>query len=325
MSILIGGSPSTGSSLLRRILNRHPDVFCGSESSLFCKPGLYSDWSKNKTRLLSKSYWGIKNAGWHHFIGLSLDDEYNLNKSELNSLIDKSNWFSEFIENLYEPILEKNDKIIWAEKTPSNVFCFNEFIDSFPEGQIVHIVRHPQDCIASLINRGMKLYQAVAVYLVNVNQALQLQDLSRLYTIKYEDLVVQPELTIKELFNFLDLEYFDSVLSGDDIPLGSDYMEGWNYRESGTVGSASMGRFKKLDSLEQSRINSYIYYMSTDVAGNKINIRSLSEAFGYNLEDITAKPEFLRKLKLERKLDILNRICKGAYFNTKNYPIYVRT
>ena len=56
MPILIGCSPSTGSSLLRRILNRHSQVFCGPETSLLTKKGFYSDWDLYKNRILNLNY-----------------------------------------------------------------------------------------------------------------------------------------------------------------------------------------------------------------------------------------------------------------------------
>ena len=41
--IIIGGSGSSGSSLLATILNRHPEVAVGPELSLFNKPVLYEN------------------------------------------------------------------------------------------------------------------------------------------------------------------------------------------------------------------------------------------------------------------------------------------
>ena len=37
MQVVMGGSGSTGSSLLKNILNRHPDIFSGEETEFFAK------------------------------------------------------------------------------------------------------------------------------------------------------------------------------------------------------------------------------------------------------------------------------------------------
>jgi len=122
MSVLIGCSPSTGSSLLRRILNRHPELFCGSETSLFAKKELYTDWRKAKPKITRTSVMGLSNAGWHDLIGVTLDDDYPWTKPELKRLIKSSNNFLSLADHFYEPILKREGKSKWLEKTPSNAF-----------------------------------------------------------------------------------------------------------------------------------------------------------------------------------------------------------
>ena len=68
MAILIGCSGSTGSSLLKTILNRHAQLFAGPEASLFAFPQLYADWNKYKQGVLTN----IKTDAWQMRKGMDL-------------------------------------------------------------------------------------------------------------------------------------------------------------------------------------------------------------------------------------------------------------
>ena len=73
MAVLIGGSGSTGSSLLRTILNRHPLIFSGSELNFFNKKQLYYNWNKYKTRVLTKNnFYCLYTTGWFPYKSTAL-------------------------------------------------------------------------------------------------------------------------------------------------------------------------------------------------------------------------------------------------------------
>ncbi len=70
--VIMGGSGSTGSSLLKNILNRNSKIFAGTETSLFCKKGIYFNWSSAKSRLLKRGVRGLRNFGFHIYNGTDL-------------------------------------------------------------------------------------------------------------------------------------------------------------------------------------------------------------------------------------------------------------
>ena len=322
MAILIGGSPSTGSSLLRRILNRHSKVFCGSESSIFCKPGLYENWNRNRHKLFRKSVFGLKNAGWHHLVGLTMEDDYHLSSQQIKSIAAKSqDSFKQFITSFYAPALNAHQKSIWAEKTPANVFCFKAFAKTFENAKLIHIVRHPQDSIASLVNRGMPAFQAVAVYLLSTSAGLNAPDQSLIFTIRYEDLVGAPESTLKQLMNYLELDYEDQMVEADKNVVGTDHMKGWRYRESGTIASGSIGRFNMLDEQQQVELNSYLHFIQTNLYGEYRNISEIASHLNYQLAGPDHQRKYNRVLSNLKTKDQLNRTFRMANFNILNYPL----
>ena len=87
MAILIGCSGSTGSSLLKTILNRHSQIFAGPEAGLFAFPQVYDNWEKYKHQLLTT----IKTDAWQLRIGMDLlQPPFGWEAVELQRVIQKS-------------------------------------------------------------------------------------------------------------------------------------------------------------------------------------------------------------------------------------------
>ena len=322
MSILIGCSPSSGSSLLRRILNRHSKVFCGSETSLLAKAALYTDWQKHRKKLIANSIWGLPNAGWHKFIGIELTEEYGYTKVDFKRLMEQEHSsFQNFISAFYQPILKKYSKQIWAEKTPSNAFTLHLFLDAFPEGKAIHIVRHPLDAIASLTNRGMSAYNAVAVYLLNTAKALELINDPRVITLKYEDLVMRPQRTLEELCKFLEITYEEKMLLPPGKEGGVESMKGWNYKETETVQQGSMGRFQKLQQAKQDELLSRVLMTKTSLPLQHRSIAAIAKQLDYDLPLHSIEVNMKEILKRDKARDLRSRLFSKTYFNKANYPI----
>lgn len=323
MSILIGCSPSSGSSLLRRMLNRHSMVFCGSETSMFAKEELYLDWKKNKRKINRPSLFGLSNAGWHNLIGVHLDEEYNYNPKKFRELIksDHAN-FSDFADDFYKPILDRHKKSIWAEKTPSNAFTLEMFLQKFEKGKVIHIVRNPLDAIASLHNRGMTLYNAVAVYLLNTSTALELQFNESCFTLKYEDLVTKSKEQLEHLCDFISIDYESTMLEPTKVEGGITKMKGWNYKETEPVRQGSIGRFQLLDTITKADILERIMLTYTDLPLIHKSISDICTSLDYELEYHSTDLSILEKLEREKREDIKQRHFSRAYFRMPNYPIH---
>ncbi|NNF22472.1 MAG: sulfotransferase [Saprospiraceae bacterium] len=323
MALLIGGSPSTGSSLLRRILNRHSKVFCGSETALFSKEELYEKWGKQSPRLFRKYFAGLRSAGWHHLRGIIIDNEYSISNEELKQLLYASNSFPDFAEVFYMKSMKEESKMIWAEKTPSNVFCFNKFLKSFPGSKVIHIVRNHEDTIASLINRGMHVYDACVIYLLNTTAGLEYINKPTCLTIQYENLVTDPGTIVPQLCQFMEIPFESSMLDPDQQKLPNDYMEGWKYRETASIQSGSIGRFKQLDDRERNDITCLMYRLRSALDTTYKSIPELADKMSYDIQPEAADYSLSFNLERHMILDRTKRTLKGSYFNHFNYPVYV--
>ncbi len=327
MSILIGGSPSTGSSLLRRILNRHPLIFCGSETSLLAKAEIYDDWPAYKSKLFKKSFFGISNAGWHNFTGVEIGEDYPVSKSEARTIASNSDSLVDFTSKFFGQCLKVKCKKIWAEKTPSNAFTLSRFLDTYnEEARALHTVRHPLDAISSLHNRGMTLYNALSVYLLNVSKAQQVEQDSRVLAIKYEDLVTTPEQQLSLLWKHLGVaDPQEEVLESQGQESGVTKMEGWKSEETAAPNTQSIGRFAELPLSSQRRLMAGIELLTHNLDTELKDIRAVAQYYGYQLPDPQAvNQDDYNFLSTDRERDMKKRRYSKAYFRAANYPIILR-
>jgi len=328
MAGLIGGSGSTGSSLLRQILNRHSHVFCGPETSLFCKPELYTDWEESKKSILKKGWGGLRSKSWHIFRGFELTKkEHNVSEDLLTPMIEQAQSFPEFAKAYFKNSL-KDSKEIWLEKTPGNAYNFRSFISLFPNGKIIHIYRDPYDTIASLCNRGFSHYQATCIYLLNTSYALSCKDESAYEDISYESLVKDPEPTVQKLCKHLNIDFEQKMIFGESNTYTDDptKIKGWNYDETSGIGVGSVGKFKTLPQKDQEII---IYACKTIQVSPIIvkkenlgyhNVNSLCKALGYEFKE-QRTTSYYKDLKNQKSKDLWLRTKKNAYYNFFNYPV----
>jgi hypothetical protein len=108
---------------------------------------------------------------------------------------------------------------IWVEKTPGHVCAIPYLLHTFPLSKIIVIVRDGRDVVSGLRwDRGYDLTHAsnrwVNDNLAALNHFLTADDDNRrrIYFLKYEELVVAPQITVRALCSFLNLPFIPSML-----------------------------------------------------------------------------------------------------------------
>ena len=98
----------------------------------------------------------------------------------------------------------------WAEKTPKNVQAFS-FLSQFNFLKLVHVVRDCRDVILSHHpNHKQQYWVEIERWNEDVQTGLNHED--SCFTIRYEDLVLKTERTLKELCEFLGLRFDRAML-----------------------------------------------------------------------------------------------------------------
>ena len=167
---------------------------------------------------------------------------------------------------LYESRL--HNKVIPCEQTPRNLFFIDEIIQFYPNAKIICMIRDPRDVLLSQkykwkrrflghddmplkeVIRAWFNYHPVTISKLWNSSAKKILDSAKkknIYVIKFEELIMQPETVIKELCNFLNIDFNVSMLMipaegssiANDVPgkSGIDKSKTGNFLRGGLTGA----------------------------------------------------------------------------------------
>ena len=318
--IIIGGSGSSGSTLLKSLLNRHSKIAIGPELSIFNKNMFYeTPFEKIKDNLKTILDDGMCTDGWFLYPPTFSDfEKYGWNKNDFIKMALSKDTHKDFIDDFMNVFLDKSQKKIWAEKTPANSYCFNEFNTIYPNARFIHLYRDGKDVVTSLIKRGMNPYYATMMWLYNTSTAANYKNKNNYFEIKYESLVNNPKETLIELLSFLKLDYEPTIITNNDFE--TNKLSSWNNSPTGNISTNSIGTHKALDNYSKYVFNNTIINKRHAINKN-IKYRStkeILELFGYDLFEykITKSEKFYFHLKL-----IISYVkdLKGRYFTYKKH------
>ena len=309
-SILIGGCGSSGTTLLAHLLNASNSIFCGPELNLFNKLKLYLQPFKYtyrdflallkngipttgncETDLLSEST-HRKPASTRNFM-LDLD-VYDYTEYQVSKIASECQSFFEFSNKFYEPCLKKEKKIIWAEKTPTNVYCIKEFLSLFSSGLYIHIVRDGRDVVPSLMKRGYDAEAAIRRWIHDTAAGYHFREHEKCLIIKYEDLVTHPKKIIKKIFQFTDISENVELLirkARNSSRMYNLHNE-WNFRPDQEISNSAMLKWKRSDYSDKAFLEQLFKHTHLDetLASNwgmplPCNGNDLLTLFGYDASD----------------------------------------
>ena len=327
MPVIVGGSPSTGSSLLRQMLNRHPEVYCGPETSLFAFPQLFEDWNGSKGKLLSQR--GLTAPDIQLTRGTDLiGHEQQWERSGLVELMTESASLPAFADAYFARPMRVYGASIWAEKTPANVLNFKAFHRAFEEPVVVHVVRDPLDTIASLVTRGLSVHAAVSRYLFNTAFGLSAKDLTGYVEVKYEQLVTDPERALTAVLERMDLSYTHEMVSpGNSEMREAPTMKGWLHSEVDAPSDKGIGRFSELPADVQALVLSGLHLLRIRprfLLANELEHQSVADicsALDYPMFAGTPSTAHRAQLARQRRRDVLRSLKERRTFLLAKRPI----
>lgn len=244
--IFVISLPRSGSTLLRLILDTHPEISCPDELSL--------------GRLTSSLYTTF--AGLHE----TTDRTYqSLKPSPDDPLLPD---IRQVIDGMMAAFAERKGKRFWCDKTPSNVDFADLLAGVFPEARFLMLHRHCLDFVSSCIrftaySQPMPMLD-VALRRHYPNHTLGFIDAweerttemlrferemdGRAHRLRYEDLVREPRGTLAALFSFLGVSFDPSLIDKVFVtehrqrPNGGD----WRAYMSTKISDESIGAGSKL-------------------------------------------------------------------------------
>lgn len=202
----IVGSARSGTTLLRVILNSHPEIAVPPESRFITELWQGTD-EEDVPSFLRRL------AGHRQFQGWELPIEAVA--AEIGER--RSVRYPEAIAAAYRAYTKEHGKQRWGDKTPRYILNIDLLNKIFPEARFVHLVRDGRNVALSYAGMpfGPKTApKAAAVWservMAGVHNGRPLGP-GRYVEIRYEDLVRDTEVVVKELCTFVDVA-FDPVM-----------------------------------------------------------------------------------------------------------------
>lgn len=198
----IVGCARTGTTLLRTMLNHHPEVAIPLES-LFIVDYLRQgdDVPIEKLKALIVAECEIKEWG----LQLRAED------------IAACQNVRELINRIHEIYTTAHDKEKWGQKTPRFVRYGSLFKQYYPDAKFIHVIRDPRAVTNSLIRSNIHNSNALfgaKRWLKDTTYGRQLKQQypDDVLEIRYEDLVIAPEVTLRSVTDFLGLNFDEAML-----------------------------------------------------------------------------------------------------------------
>jgi hypothetical protein len=188
--IFVVGSMRSGSTLLRLVLDSHPNIAVGPESG-FVGALLATKEIPN---------WRL-GKGWYERFGWTED--------ELDERL------RDFYDGIFRRYASRQGKPRWGEKTPFHTGHMKQMARVFTDGVFVGIVRHPGAVAASLRKNFHYTFEEALSYwsVTNMDMIRSGAELGdRFLLCRYEDLVLEGEPPLRELFEFLHEPWSANVL-----------------------------------------------------------------------------------------------------------------
>lgn len=192
---------------------------------------------------MKKASWG---SGFHMDSRLFRELEYyQIQPLQLLDWANNSNDITAFVNKLISYSLRESGKDFFLEKTPSNVYCFHDFIGRFPEGKVIHVIRDGRDVFCSLLKRGFPAFVAGSRWLYDVTCGLSAREQSNYLEVKYEDLVTNPEFVLEDICKFIGVDFEGDILHADvNEQTERIYLDSWQSRPNQAINSNSVGKYK---------------------------------------------------------------------------------
>ncbi len=211
------GRPRSGTTMLRYLLDAHPNVVIPGECNFILSLSRYYGQNVRLDSASLKQFPEILSYSKHYSI-------FNIDEDKLKAEIEKlpqNPTLEELFQTVHfscKTIHPKNEILIRGDKNPAySSELFHQIFKLYPNSKYVHLIRDYRDHITSYMKAKMELsspiYLAIAwkKSIKRMNQ-YKLRYPSNFYTVTYECLVENPEKYLKEICDFAGIPYDKNMI-----------------------------------------------------------------------------------------------------------------
>lgn len=231
--VFIVGCPRSGTTLLQRLVNAHPDIAITPESHwiprLYAKPWAITPDGRVKPKLIRRL------IGHPKFARLKIGPEEVARLSGNGQPVSYEN----LVSRIFDVYGERQGKPLVGDKTPDYVRCIETLHSLWPCARFVHVIRDGRDVALSMMDwpkcrpkpgdfatwQEDRVSTAALWWESNVRlgrQAGKTLGPKLYYEVRYESLVSRPAAESVALCAFLGVSYFEAMLGFHEAPAASD-------------------------------------------------------------------------------------------------------
>lgn len=217
----IVGSGRSGTTLLRAMLEAHPDVHIPPENVLGSVVPVYRRYSRLPwTALLRVILTHFEYYPHWETFDLTLGPLFR----KLAGHPPQERNLAAIVDALYRAHARehKTSANRWGDKTPINSIFLPELFNVFPDLQVIQVIRDGRDVVVSLMGLPeYDLHRAACQWLdyVQQAQAFGARHPTQYFEVRYEQLIAQPGTTIEQVAAFLGIGFDERMLRHHELGL----------------------------------------------------------------------------------------------------------
>lgn len=211
--LFIYGCPRSGTSLLSRMLNSHPNIAIPYESHF------YDGWYP-----IVRRYGDLGDRRTRTLVMELLRSRFVKNWAPLPSLAETLQaitrpGFDGVVEGLLRAWTLRQGKSRWGEKTPQHALCWRTILAGFPDLQVIHLIRDGRDVALSYKaaffgpKHAYHLAARWGQYLAAAEESQAVLGEPGFLPVRYEDLVAEPDRELRRICAFLGEEFAPAMLT----------------------------------------------------------------------------------------------------------------
>ncbi len=228
--------PRSGSTLLQRILAKHTSIDTAAEPwvllplvSTMRREGIYTNYDQNAVVDAIRDFYTAMPGGRAAFTGALRD-------LALRLYTDRARPGARY----------------FLDKTPRYHLILDEIFELFPDARFVFLWRNPLSVIASMLDTWHRGHWYLYFFKIDLYEGFERlfagheKYENRAFSIRYEDLISEPELSCKDLCRYLNIP-FDPAMIDDfqSVQLGGDMGDPTGVKAYRAISDGSLDKWKQ--------------------------------------------------------------------------------